>query len=580
MKIAQRIDKEIRSMPPDEREELRRKMEESIREMRVSDKPKETTNRQTTSNQVYLSFWDNLLIFILSLLGLSSYEKYVRDKRLKMIKRKVYNNTPKIMNPYTKELYPQFGRYLYELYEVISSVKELLDMTIFNPNVWDNSSAIEIKTCSEYLFEMLTNSRPIIGISDVKSIISEYKSVKKIYDKIETEVQTYLESIDPVMVNRANRIYSRLLVFKELVEQVNFKRILRQFMGEKGRITMNATPDYVFTSELEKLSNILSETDITPMMVDVIMALKKYLEEMINKEPSYDYNNFSRISSMLSKENLDKVGEIIERMDLVNVICVLKDDPDYFPVFLIPEHSLLNVYKEVVISKNKGLATKILKEVISQKMEVFYDTIGVKYNEIKENMLTIYTEETSEVLMAHKLNYFTHAISFEVVYTFFYYFWKKGFRESVNDIVVNGIFKDRYYKNLLSSVFQSMEESEKDISNFVKQTSKGGEHYGVISKFLEDFNYIKSENSKKLLQQKVSILNSLAGSIVLRYNDYFNQLSKSLKLILEDYDSLSPEYLLNVKTIKGIYNKALMNTLKKGLEVILVALDILSYYSN
>ncbi|MCS7299392.1 MAG: DUF5312 family protein [Spirochaetia bacterium] len=580
MKTSQRIDREIKSMSPDEREELRRKMEESIKEMKVSDKPKETTIRQTTSNQVYLSFWDNLLIFILSLLGLSSYEKYVRNKRLRIIKRKVSGNTPRIMNPYTKELYPQFARYLYELYETISLVKEVLDMTIFNPNVWDNSSVLEIKTCAEYLFEILTNSRPIIGISDVKSIISEYKSIKKIYDKIETEVQTSLESIDPVMVNRANRVYSRLLVFKELVEQVNFKRILKQFMDEKGRITMNATPDYVFTSELEKLSNILSETDITPMMVDVIIALKKYLEELIDKEPSYDYNNFSRISSMLSKENLDKVGEIIEKMDLVNVICILKDDPDYYPIFMIPEYSLLNIYKEVVISKNKGLATKILKEVISQKMEIFYNTIGVKYDEVKGNMLTIYTEETSKILMSHKLNYFTHTISFEIVYTFFYYFWKKGFRESVNDIIVNGIFKDRYYKNLLSSVFQSIEESEKDISNFVKQTSKGGDHYGVISKFLEDFNYIKSENSKKSLQQKVSVLNNLAGSIVLKYNDYFNQLSKNLKLILEDYNSLSPEYLLNAKTIKGIYNRTLMDNIKKGVEVMLVALDILSYYSN
>ncbi|MCX8096426.1 MAG: DUF5312 domain-containing protein [Spirochaetes bacterium] len=580
MKTSQRIDREIKSMSPDEREELRRKMEESIKEMKVSDKSKETTIRQTTSNQVYLSFWDNLLIFILSLLGLSSYEKYVRNKRLRIIKRKVSGNTPRIMNPYTKELYPQFARYLYELYETISLVKEVLDMTIFNPNVWDNSSVLEIKTCAEYLFEILTNSRPIIGISDVKSIISEYKSIKKIYDKIETEVQTSLESIDPVMVNRANRVYSRLLVFKELVEQVNFKRILKQFMDEKGRITMNATPDYVFTSELEKLSNILSETDITPMMVDVIIALKKYLEELIDKEPSYDYNNFSRISSMLSKENLDKVGEIIEKMDLVNVICILKDDPDYYPIFMIPEYSLLNIYKEVVISKNKGLATKILKEVISQKMEIFYNTIGVKYDEVKGNMLTIYTEETSKILMSHKLNYFTHTISFEIVYTFFYYFWKKGFRESVNDIIVNGIFKDRYYKNLLSSVFQSIEESEKDISNFVKQTSKGGDHYGVISKFLEDFNYIKSENSKKSLQQKVSVLNNLAGSIVLKYNDYFNQLSKNLKLILEDYNSLSPEYLLNAKTIKGIYNRNLMDNIKKGVEVMLVALDILSYYSN
>lgn len=579
MRATQRIDEEIKSMPPDEREELRRKMEESLKEMKVSDKPKETTSRQTTSDQVYLSLWDNLLIFILSLLGLSSYEKYVRNKRLRIIKRKVSGNTPRIMNPYTKELYPQFARYLYELYETVSSVKELFDMTIFNPNVWDNSSALEIKTCSEYLFEILTSSKPMIGISDVKSIISEYRSIKRVFDRIETEVQANLESIDQAVVNKANKVYSRLFAFKELIEQVNFKRILKQFMDERGKITMNATPDYVFTSELEKLSNILSETDITPMVVDVIIALKKYLEELINKE-SYDYNTFSRISSALSKENLDKVGEIIEKMDLVNVICILKDDPDYYPVFLMPEHSLLNTYREVVISKNKALATKILDEIISQKMEIFYNTIGVKYNEVKDGMPTIYNEETSKILISHKLNYFTHTISFEVVYAFFYYFWKKGFRESVNDIIVNGIFRDRYYKNLLSSVLQSIEESEKDISNFVKQTSRGGEHYGVISKFLEDVNYIKSENSRKSLQQKISVLNNLAGGIVLKYNDYFTQLSKNLKLILDDYSSLSPEYLLNVKTIKGIYNKTLMDSIKKGAEVISVALDILSYYSN
>ncbi|MCX8029788.1 MAG: DUF5312 family protein [Brevinematales bacterium] len=579
MTKSKRLEEEIVSMTSKEREELRKKMQTSIKNLKTSNEDSSSTREHTTKQDVYLSAWDKIIMFLLSLFGIMSYEGYIRRKRINTIKDSLSRTSYDIINVRTNELLPQFGKYIYEIYSTLNAIGEILNMTVFNPNVWDNTSNPEFKTCSEFLFEFITNTRSLFGISDVKELISEYRSLKKIFDRIEVEVENNLSSIDLSHINRANRIYSRLFVFREIIKEVDFRRIIKYFIEGRGKISKKVLPDKWLAEEIEKLCNILSETDITPMIIDIIMALKKYIENIIDKS-SEDYKKYTQLSSILTPENLNNTYSIIEKLNLPNIICVIKDDPDYIPLYLIPEYSLVNVYKDVTISKSKNLASKIIRDIINDKTLLFYTSIGKERSVIKQNLTTIYTEENNDILVQHNLNYFSYATAFEIIYAFHYYHWRISFKEGINDIIVNGIFKEKYFKTTLSMIFQSIEESEKDISNFIKQTSYGGEHYNAIINYLEKPSSLKSEQSKKLLQQRISAINNLAGSIVIKYNDNLSQLVKFLKLVLNDHSSLKPEYILNIKTIKGIYNKSLIELIKKSVEILDSMIDIISYYSN
>lgn len=573
----EKIAKEIKKMSFLEREELRKRMQESLETLKSKTVKQEVP--RVVSATVELTFWDRILIFIFSLLGIMSFEDYIRRKRLAIIKKKVASMDPPVMNTATKALYPQMGKYLYEIYSVVDAIGNLLELTILNSNVWDNTSMLERKTCAEYLFEFLTNTRSLFGITDLKTILSETKSIKRIFDRIEVEVENSVASLDQVALNRVNKIYTRLLVFVDLKKEVNFKRILRYFLDENGKISRKVIPEYWLIQELEKLCNILSETDITPMMIDVIMALKKYIEEVMEKD-SYEYGSFLRISQILSPENLNKTYDIVDKLDLSNIICVLKDDPDYIPLYIVPERSLVSIYKEVVTNKSKNYASKILKEMIREKTNVFFYLLGKSESEIKESFTSFYVEENNEKLVNYRLTHFVYATAFLVVYSFYNYYWKPFFREAINDVVVNGIFKEKYLKTSLLSAMNGMDELGKEIANFIRETSKGGEYYSYISKFFEDPTIVKSDSTKRTLQQKISVVNNLAGSIVLKCNDNVQQLLKYLKFVLDDYSSLSPEYVLNIKTIKGVYNKVLMETLSKGKEVLESVNEVLVFHTS
>lgn len=574
----EKITKEIKKMSSTEREELRKKMQESLNSLKSKTIQQEKPKIVDTTT-VELTFWDRILIFIFSLFGIMSFEDYLRRKRLKMIKEKVASMEPQVMNTTTKALYPQFGKYIYEIFSIVDAINNLLEITILNSNVWDNTNLFERKTCAEYLFEFLTNTRSLFGITDLKTILSETKSIKRIFDRIEVEVENSVASLDQITVNRANKIYTRLLVFVDLRKEINFKKILKYFLDDKGKISLRVIPDYWLIQELEKLCNILSETDITPMIVDVIMALKKYIDEVMDKG-SYEYGAFSKVSQILSPENLNKTYDIVDKLNLTNILCVLKDDPDYVPLFIVPDKSLVNVYKDVVINKSKNYASKIIKEMIKEKTNVFFYLLGKGEYDVKETFTSIYTEENNEKLVNQKLTHFVYATAFLVVYSFYNYYWKPFFREAVNDIIVNGIFKEKYLKTSLMSAMNGIDEMGKDISNFIKETSKGGEYYSYISKFFEDPTIVKSDSTKRTLQQKISVVNNLAGSIVLKCNDNVQQLLKYLKFVLDDYSSLSPEYILNVKTIKGVYNKVLMETISKGKEVLESISEVLVFFAN
>lgn len=579
MKTNEKLKKEIKKMSPSERERLKKEMEESLKEMKTHTIEEQLRLPSNPSQEVYLTFWDKFLIFIFSILGIMSNQEYIKRKRLRIIKDKVAKVNPPIMNVNRKILYAQFGKYLYEIYIVFNSIYELLEMTVFNSNVWDNVYLDNFRTCSEYLFEFLTNTRSLFGITDLKSVISEYKSLKKIFDRIEVEVNNNISTLDPTVITRANKIYTKLVVFKNLIEEINFKRMLKYFSDERGKIDEDAIPDFWFIQEIEKLCNIISEIDITPMMVDVINSLKKYIEEIIDKT-SYDYKKFNSISQILVSDRLNKVYDVIEKMNFSEVVSILKDDPDYIPIFIVPEQSLVNVYKDVVINKSKNFASKTIKAIIKEKSNVFFYLVGKNEDDVKHSIETIYTEDNNERLITYRLNYFVYPTAFTVAYSFIYYSWKPILRPAINDVVVNGLFKEKYLKNTLSSLIQSIDEIEKDIMNFIKQTTRGGEYYATISKFFDDPNTIKVEGNRRLLQQKISVVNSLAGNVVLKLYDALSQLNKYLKFVLDDYSSLSPEYILNIKTVKGIYNKALIEALIKGKEVIESVMDILVHYTN
>lgn len=577
--VGNKLEKEISQMPRQEREKLKKEMEDSLKklEKNITDQSSEKVTK-TSKVDVFLTFWDRILIFFLSLFGIMSEEKYILKKRLNFIKEQLRSCDPPIMNVRNGELLPQFGKYIYNVYTKFNIINELLEITIFNPNVWNNTSIPELKTCAEHLFEFLTDTNSLFGISDVKKILSETKSLKRILDKIETEVDKILSTLDPILINRANRIYTKLLIFRELESEVNMKRILKYFVDEKGRF-LSATPDSFLTLELEKLSNILSEIDITPMMIEVISSLKKYIEEII-KEDAYEYERFKQISKNLTNEELEKVSESVERLHLVEVVSLLKGDPDYIPIFIFPEHSLLNEYKHVVKEKSKNFVTKVIKDLIKEKTNNFYFLIGKGHEEFKNRVTSIYVEETNEMLSKFNLPQFIYVGAFEVIYSFYYFFWKTMFRETFEDVILNGLFKDRYFKTALSSINQSINEIEKEIASFLVQTSQGGEYYEFVNKFILDPTSLNVESNRKLLIQKIFTINTFVSSIILKIYDQLLQLKKYLDYILSDYSSLTPEYILNIKSIKGVKNKLLIQNLKKGQEVVESMVQILSNFSN
>jgi hypothetical protein len=580
MSPTEKLSEEILKMQHDERKELKAKMEETLGKMKSgsSVESSKIKSRVDESFEIYLSLWDRILIFVFSLLGVMSRGEYILRKRLNLIRDKLKNISPPIMNVRTNELYPQFGKYIFEIYQKFRRILELLNMSVFNPNLWDNTN-LQYTTCAEYLFEFLTNTRSLFGTLDVKSLLAKKLPVKKLFEQIDTEVEKVVSTLDSALVNKANKVYSKLFVIKEL-ESVDFKRILKYFANERNEISKYCIPDVWFVGELEKLASLLSEIDITPMILDVLTALKKYLGEIIGKDAP-EYKSLLEIEPVVSSESFEELRDMIENLHLIEVLSLLKKDPDYIPFWVVPDRSLVNVYKEVVKRKSKAYASNVVNSSVKEKQNLFYMFLPESL-ESKEKFsnLTIYTEDKNEILSNYQLPQFLYVVPVEIIYVFFDALWKKGFYSSLNDLVVNGIFKDKYLKSTLSNLIVSFSELEKDLLDFLKKTGKGGEEYNILNKFFEDPTSLSSENFKRTLQQKVSFVNSLAYSLVLKMNDYSGQFNKYLGYVLDDFSSLTPEYVLNIKSIKGIHNPLLKASLSKGKEAFSNIVEILSYFSG
>jgi hypothetical protein len=580
MSPTEKLSEEILKMRPDERKELKAKMEETLGKMKSgsSVESSKRKSRVDESFEIYLSLWDRILIFIFSLLGVMSRSEYILRKRLNLIRDRLKNISPPIMNVRTNELYPQFGKYIFEIYQKFRRILELLNMSVFNPNLWDNTN-LQYTTCAEYLFEFLTNTRSLFGTLDVKSLLAKKLPVKRLFEQIDTEVEKVVSTLDPALVNKANKVYSKLFVIKEL-ESVDFKRILKYFANERNEISKYCIPDGWFVGELEKLASVLSEIDITPMILDVLTALKKYLGEIVGKDAP-EYKSLLEIDPVISSESFEELRDTIENLHLIEVLSLLKKDPDYIPFWVVPDRSLVNVYKEVVKRKSKAYASNVVNSSVKEKQNLFYMFLpeGLESKE-KFSNLTIYTEGKNEILSKYQLPQFLYVVPVEIIYVFFDALWKKGFYSSLNDLVVNGIFKDKYLKSTLSNLIISFSELEKDLLDFLKRTGKGGEEYNILNKFFEDPTSLNSENLKRTLQQKISFVNSLAYSLVFKMNDYSGQFNKYLGYVLDDFNSLTPEYVLNIKSIKGIHNPLLKASLSKGKEAFSNIIEILSYFSG
>jgi len=578
MDTSEKLSEEIAKMPSDQRKELKIKMEETLNKMKQQEsiKPSERRGGELEGNKVYLSLWDKILMFILSVFGIMTQNEYILRKRIRAIKEKIRSISPPIMNVRTNELFPQFGKYIFEVYQKFQKILELLKMTVFNPNLWDNTN-LQYTTCAEHLFEFLTNTRALFGISDVKSLLAKKLPIKRVFDQIDTEVEKILSTVDPALINRANRVYSKLFVIKEL-EDVDFKKLLRYFTNERNAIANYCIPDVWFIRELEKLDAILSETDITPMILDVLTSLRKYLESVVDKDTS-EYKSLLEIDSVISQDGINELNNAIESLHLVDVVSLLKRDPDYIPLFVVPDRSLLNIYKDVVKKKAKNYASQTIGSIVKEKQNLFYILLpeGTNTREKLVN-ITIYTDDKNNTFNKYQLPLFLYTVPIELIYVFYESLWKKGFYNSINELIINGIFKDKYLKTTISNLMVSVNELEKDFADFLKHTGREGEEYNIINRVFNDPSSLNSESFRKLLQQKISFVNSLAYSIIFKAGDYLSQLNKYLDYIMNDFNSITPEYVLNIKTIKGPHNLLLRTSLSRGKDVISNIMEILSYF--
>jgi hypothetical protein len=515
---------------------------------------------------VQLTFWDRLIMFIISLLGLGTQEEYKKNKALKMIEQRLKRSKPVMVDFSRRYLSGNFGKVILSLYDQAKVLRTIFDIFLNNENIW-KGVGVEKSSC-EYLFETITNLESVVEDyknlnQNIRSIVGKTNSLKTALKIAEDEISRVLKAIPQELVQRANNIFNTLMKFREFAF-FDFETIVRKFTLSSelkgGSISFKPVSPQGLINHLKDLESILLSLELDNLYV------YEYIKLMVNYVELFtpSAKEMGEIKQKINEEFFNSLRDKINKLMITDVISVIANDPTHKPFVIKTSYSLFNEFTNVLMDKYKRIIVTLMEEKNSKLIEKYLTMMFGKPIEIPE--FGIYSTNVSKLFSKYGLPMFLYSKAVGVTSLFVKEVWESYLATTLNTLIVSGNFSEKSLQKTLSELYAKVEPVVAKMNSFIKAVEQGGEYHVLLSRFISNPSLMLNESNKKIIERKVLIINSVAYEFLEAMRDIFSGIHKILSFVVEDIYAPFPKVVVNIHKIGGMSNRNLIENLEKSVE--------------
>jgi len=477
-------------------------------------------------------------------------------KNLANPKRKIYKELKRELSRAKIDLYklkqntisPPLAKIIFEIYKLTYPLRNFFQLDKekkrFPPSF---EEGYILSFHDEKILELY---KKIKSEEEIKKAITSM-GIKKATSYFEKLINEYLDYFDKDKISQINRSFSNLLYFARFV-YYDFYVLLREFDFNFEDAQFLKKPSFLpadgplLKKEIYDLQQALLYFD-----VDKSLDLGIEVASKIKGVSPLDEKHFSKLKNLIltikKNEYLILILKAIDKKlspPIFKTAAVI----DIFSSFVFKLRgsifSTLSKLKREIIEENiKGVITKIFDGDVVGRVK--------NYSELKNNHFD--TLGISKFKYVEALNYLKAFITDK---------YKPVISKLINELIVEGIFLNKGFLNLLSNNYYYLNNLLNIIEEFDDDLDSEGTTGKTIDRFITNFQ--KDRNAKFILERTINDINKQAQLIISEAIVNIKDLAKSIKSIVEDYKKKNPEIISNIKKIRNVNNtqfiKELINT--------------------
>jgi hypothetical protein len=485
------------------------------------------------------SFFRSLFAFLFQ----SNSPEALKKRALKSIEKRIKSSRFKYFyKTKSRDLCPACGKFFFEIFRVIASLKTSLDPAI-------HSVSLKFMIVENFLEKDVLISLDKYTPEWVVEQ-SKIRPPRELTDELRSHFHKVSDAIDKVMAVQIDSCYNLILALHQFVS-FDYPLLLRQF---GIRATERSLKDPKFTPAAGK---------------DVVELLKDFLYVALALDSSQDWKTcfnqlrgFNSGGSMITLESWFKVlaqlGDVLHS-DILNLIIRHIDrNPDWNNKILIPNEKIFSFWLNAQQSKVENMIEQIINSRVNSKIG---ELVRVIFGAMEIKPLEYYNDGTNEQFLLKGLEGLTQIRSFAFLSTFLQTIFVKELREFSDLIIVRAQWSSIARSPALSDQCLAVEEIKQRLKVFDESMKKDGKNgfrlFGSLAKFDTD------KTLAKIVRELLAQVNAEATDILIQAVSDLSLLQISIDTIRRDFYLEPHELIANWREIEVAAGRSMSKWLKE-----------------
>ena len=478
--------------------------------------------------------------------GLKSEDR-IRSRKLKEIGKELQQSKKKFYNYKKDTVLPAFSEAIYEIFRNSQSIARYFDVKTHS------------KSIKEFLFDsFVTNKerevKDKLSKEKLKVFIISSADPNKSIQEVKDTLKQFVHSFDTKMVNKINETYNQIVNLSYLISY-DWYFVIHKFDSNITEVNFDYKPSF------EVLDGKYIADDIT--------AINDYLTSINFNE---DFDNVLTYLHQISSDNSlsDILKKIIHQLRtikrdeyLTKMIKVITKDPYFKPKNFASKEKIVQDYIMTFQTEVRETIEECIRDINKNKvnkllLEVFNTTIIVRMKN--------YSARINEFLLSKGIGGgLKYVEPLNYIKAFMLDICKGEIKPRIDLLIIKGTWES----NGLTSKYTQLLDNINKMSARVIEFDEKCSDEGTLGKDLKKYSGVlkHDKNEQTAVRRTIVSVDGEAQSIIIECINMTVDLGKSIKLLIEDYNTKIPKLIINFHKIKwdftGEFNADMITIYKK-----------------
>lgn len=484
-----------------------------------------------------------------------------RDKRRKLrnLGKSFNKDKYKFYKARGSEVQGDFGRFFYEIYQVVAAAQKLIPPSVIETSV--RSLCIE---------SSLTESQIQLkeGL-DEKVIRDEAKDadLKELAEQVRDRIIEFFGTFDSDQTKHINRLYENVVAFLNFVH-FDYYFTLRKF---DSAISENS---FTYKPRFEPITGTYVQDDIRDFL-EVAMGLPRDADWKRIFDTLQAYRQVQVVDRDAWKKLFRKVVDVLNSGVLTRMVQHLSEDPDWQPKMVRSNERIVEPYLNQIKSRTEKVVQKLWYERRNARLDQLVKQIfGTTVVARTKN----YTENANTTLQKRGQEGFSYTAPLNYLKAYLLDYFKKDVREVVQDLlIVRGKWTTNIQAQQLSDAYHAVLSVSEQLIRFDEGLAEEGEQgqrlRRAIGRVVE-----KDPSTTRALKEILEEINREAQRMIQEGAQNLIIIAKNLKLLIEDMDRREHELVINWRELDGSFEGDLKQRLTELYKQIYFLVQVLQMF--